>query len=91
MTVVDVATQLSVDARWSARLRDDRERAIKLQTRPQRQATETILRRALALGAEAVALTGSTVRGQRTAISDLDLMVVGRRKQGVPALPQRTL
>ena len=79
MTAVDTATLLSVDARWSARLRGDRGRAIKLQTRPQWQATETILQRALILGAEAVALTGSTVRGQRTAISDLDLMVVGRR------------
>jgi predicted nucleotidyltransferase len=79
MTAVDVAAPLSVDARWSARLRDDRGRATKLQTRPQRQATETILQRALVLGAEAVALTGSTVRGQQTAISDLDLMVVGRR------------
>ncbi|HXB63818.1 MAG TPA: hypothetical protein VNV42_02970 [Solirubrobacteraceae bacterium] len=79
MTAVDVATQLSVDARWSARLRGDHGRAIKLQTRPQRHATETILRRALVLGAEAVALTGSTVRGQRTASSDLDLMIIGRR------------
>ncbi len=40
---------------------------------------ETVLHRALVLGAEGVALTGSTVRAQRTAISDLDLMVVGRR------------
>jgi predicted nucleotidyltransferase len=79
MTAVDVATPLSVDARWSARLDSDRQRATELQTRSQRQATETILQRALALGAKAVALTGSTVRGQRTAISDLDLMVVGRR------------
>ncbi len=79
MTAVDVATQLSVDTGWSARLQGDRRRAAKLQTRPQRQATETILQRALALGAEAVALTGSTVRGQQTAISDLDLMVVGKR------------
>lgn len=79
MTAVDAATQLSVDARWSARLRGDRKRASELQTRPQRHATETIVQRALVLGAKAVALTGSTVRGRRTAVSDLDLMVVGRR------------
>lgn len=79
MTAVDVATQLSVDARWNARLQDDRRRATEFQTRSQWQATETILQRALVLGAEAVALTGSTVRAQRTAISDLDLMVVGKR------------
>jgi predicted nucleotidyltransferase len=38
-----------------------------------------ILQRALGLGAEAVALTGSTVRARRTAMSDLDFMVVGKR------------
>jgi hypothetical protein len=79
MTAMDVATQLPIDARWSARLRGDRGRATKFQTPPQQQATETLLQRALVLGAEAVALTGSTVRAQRTAISDLDLMVVGKR------------
>ena len=52
-----------------------------LQSSSQRQATETILRRALALGAEAVALTGSTVRERRTAMSDLDLMIVGKRPE----------
>ncbi len=79
MTPAGVATQVSVDAGWSARLQEDRRRATKLQTPSQRQATETLLQRALALGAEAVALTGSTVRDQRTAMSDLDLMVVGKR------------
>lgn len=79
MTPPGLATQASVDAGWSARLREDRRRATKLQTPSQRQATETLLRRALALGAEAVALTGSTVRGRRTAMSDLDLMIVGQR------------
>jgi hypothetical protein len=77
MTAVDVTTQ--VDAGWSARLRRDRRRATLLQTPVQRQATETILERALALGAEAVALTGSTVRAKRTTGSDLDFMVVGER------------
>jgi hypothetical protein len=79
MTPASLATQAFVDAGWSARLREDRRRATKLQTPSQRQATETLLQRALALGAEAVALTGSTVRGQRTAISDLDLTIIGQR------------
>ncbi len=79
MIVVDVASPLSADVRWSARLRGDRMRATNLQTRAQRQATETILQRALVQGAEAVALTGSTVRAQRTAMSDLDFMIVGKR------------
>jgi hypothetical protein len=79
MTAVDLATVLSSDAHWHTRLREDRRRAVALQTPSQRQATETILQRALALGALAVALTGSTVRARRTAMSDLDLMIVGER------------
>ena len=61
------------------RLQEDRCRATELQTPAQRRVTETILRRAIALGAEAVALTGSTVRAKRTMGSDLDFMVVGER------------
>lgn len=79
MTPPDAALQVTSAAQWSARLREDSHRAAALQTPSQRQATETILRRALALGAEAVALTGSTVRTRRTAASDLDLMIVGER------------
>lgn len=79
MIPVDVATRGSTDARWEMRVRGDRRRAAQLQAASQRQTTETILQRALAIGAEAVMLTGSTVRAQRTAISDLDFMVVGER------------
>jgi hypothetical protein len=79
MTPTGTAIHVYIDAGWTARLRQDRCLASKLQTRSQRQATDTLLRRALALGAEAVALTGSTVRKQRTVMSDLDLMVVGKR------------
>ena len=79
-----VATRVSVDYdQWSTRLREDRRRAAELQTPVQRQATETILQRALALGTEAVALTGSTVRAQRTTGSDLDFMVVGEKLMSV--------
>jgi hypothetical protein len=60
-------------------LREDGLRASALQTPAQREATETILQRALTVGAEAVVLTGSTVRARRTASSDLDFMVVGER------------
>lgn len=76
MTPAGVAARMSVDALWSERLREDRDRAIALLTPVQRQATATILQRALALGAEGVALTGSTVRGRRTRASDLDFMIV---------------
>jgi predicted nucleotidyltransferase len=79
MTPADAVAGISVDASWDARLKDDRRRAVALQTPAQREATETILQRALVLGAEAVVLTGSTVRARRTAMSDLDFMVVGER------------
>jgi hypothetical protein len=64
---------------WGTRLGEDRHRASALQTSVQREITATILQRALAAGAEAVVLTGSTVRARRTASSDLDFMVVGER------------
>jgi hypothetical protein len=79
MTTVDVTIRGSADALWGARLREDRRRAVVLQTPSQRVATATILERAIALGAEGVALTGSTVRGRRTTMSDLDFMLVGER------------
>lgn len=79
MTPVDVATRSPTGVRWETRMREDRRRAAGLKTPSQRQATETILQRALDLGAEAVVLTGSTVRARRTAMSDLDFMIVGER------------
>jgi len=79
MSSVDALADVPAHASWDARLKEDRRRASALQTPAQQQATETILQRALAVGAEAVALTGSTVRARRTAISDLDFMVLGER------------
>lgn len=64
---------------WERRLRDDRKRAERNQTPAQREITMTLLRRARTDGAEAFALTGSTARAKRTAISDLDYHVVGSR------------
>lgn len=64
---------------WKARIAQDRERATRHQSAPQREVTEEVLRRSLADGARAVALTGSIARGHRTEISDLDYHVVGRR------------
>ncbi len=79
MSAADAAIQVSADARWSTRLREDRRRAAELQSFSQREATETIRQRAIARGVEAMALTGSTVRARRTAVSDLDFMIVGER------------
>jgi hypothetical protein len=67
------------DEVWAARLEADRARAARNQTPGQRLVSATVLERALAAGAQAVALTGSTARARRTAISDLDLHIVGPR------------
>jgi predicted nucleotidyltransferase len=64
---------------WADRLRDDRERAFLFQTPSLQMVTAEVLRRAADAGALAVALTGSTARGHRTAISDLDFHLVGTR------------
>lgn len=69
----------SDDQTWAAKLDRDRERAHRNQTAAQREITEIIVSRSLAIGAEAVALTGSTARDSRTSISDLDYHVVGQR------------
>ncbi|MHB8242357.1 MAG: hypothetical protein ACYDHN_10225 [Solirubrobacteraceae bacterium] len=70
--------QLS-DAGWAERLREDRDRAERFQTPDQQAITSAVMSRAIELGASAFALTGSTARNHRTAISDLDYHVVGRR------------
>jgi hypothetical protein len=64
---------------WEQRLDRDRHAAAVVQTPEQRAITAVILERARTGGAEAVALTGSTAQGARTAISDLDYHVVGVR------------
>lgn len=68
-----------VEQGWRERLWRDRQRADALLTGSQRLASDEVCRRAIAAGARAVALTGSTVRRRRTSRSDLDFMVVGRR------------
>lgn len=66
-------------ASWRERIERDRRTARVVQTADERHTTQLLLARSVAAGAEAVALTGSTVRRRRTATSDLDLHVVGRR------------
>jgi predicted nucleotidyltransferase len=82
------ATPADVDARllaweseaaWSRRLDGDRRRADRNQSPAQRRITEALLSRAHDLRVEAFALTGSTARDQRTAISDLDYHIIGSR------------
>jgi hypothetical protein len=67
------------DAEWAQRMREDLDRAGRYQTTEQRAITATVMSRAIALGASGFALTGSTARKRRTAISDLDYHVIGRR------------
>lgn len=78
MSALRLSEQLS-DAGWTRRMREDRGRAERCQTLEQRVITATVMSRAVALGASGFALTGSTARKRRTAISDLDYHVVGRR------------
>jgi len=78
MSAQPLSAQLS-DAGWARRMREDRVRAERYQTSEQRAITATVLSRAIDLGASGFALTGSTARRRRTAISDLDYHVIGRR------------
>jgi hypothetical protein len=78
MSTRPLSTQLS-EAGWARRLREDSARANRYQTSEQRAITAIVMSRAIDLGAAAFALTGSTARRRRTAISDLDYHVIGRR------------
>jgi predicted nucleotidyltransferase len=62
---------------WAERLSFDRERAVRHQSSALVAITEIIRKRALAAGAEAIVLSGSTARGRRTRVSDLDYHVIG--------------
>lgn len=64
---------------WQARIAADRERATLNQTRELAEVTAMIERRSRAAGSSALILTGSTARGRRTYISDLDYHVIGPR------------
>ena len=66
-------------ASWTRRLRDDAVIARDNQAPELRRVTEIVVARAIAAGAQGVALTGSTARAKRTEISDLDYHVVGSR------------
>lgn len=78
MSALRLREQLS-DVGWDRRMRADRDRAERNQTPEQRAVTAIVMSRAIAIGASGFALTGSTVRKRRTAISDLDYHVIGRR------------
>lgn len=64
---------------WEVRLAADRDRAATHQSPELQQITAEVLDRAVRAGSLALVLTGSTARGGRTAISDLDYHLVGER------------
>jgi hypothetical protein len=72
------------DGVWSERLRLDRERAGQHQSAELASVTLAVQERARAAGAEALLLTGSTARGRRTLVSDLDYHVIGIGSLKVP-------
>ena len=64
---------------WTERLSADRIRAARNQSAAHSAITDELLSRARESGALAFALTGSTARAERTAISDLDFHMIGER------------
>jgi len=74
-----LADDVRSESAWCARVERDRRWMRGALSRELVHAVDQVLARSVAAGAEAVALTGSSARGQRTAASDLDLLVVGER------------
>jgi hypothetical protein len=62
---------------WVSRLLSDRRCATRHQTADLARITAAVESRARRLGAAALVLTGSTARGRRSAVSDLDYHVIG--------------
>lgn len=74
-------------ASWTDRLRSDRERSARNTTPALAAIVREVASRCRECGAEALVLTGSTARGRRTAVSDLDFHVIGDRPE-VADLPE---
>lgn len=72
---------------WAARLRFDRERTASNQSAELAAITEVAIGRAQEAGAAAMVLSGSTARGRRTQVSDLDYHVIGTTSMRVTDLP----
>lgn len=72
---------------WASRLRYDQERAAQNQSPALAKITRALQERAKDAGALAFVLSGSTARGRRTRISDLDYHVIGVTSLEIPNLP----
>lgn len=66
-------------AGWERRLTEDVAAALSGQDRRVKDLIELVVSRSIAVGAEGVVVTGSTARGRRTPISDVDFLIVGSR------------
>ena len=73
---------------WPERLRFDHERARRHQSPKLAAITDAVQERAQSAGAAAVVLSGSTARGRRTSVSDLDYHVIGITSLQVADLPE---
>jgi hypothetical protein len=79
--------RIDVDKIWEERLRFDRERLERNQTPDLAKITAEIETRARRANAQALVLTGSTARGRRTEVSDLDYHVIGDERIDLAILP----
>lgn len=73
---------------WSERMAFDRERADRHQSVNLVAITDAVVEQARAAGAEAIVLSGSTARGRRTRVSDLDYHLIGLSSLRIADLPQ---
>jgi hypothetical protein len=72
------ATAAGTDGQWPLRLESDRRAIAALVPARLAEVHAAVTSRATASGADALILSGSTARGCRTAISDLDYHLIGR-------------
>jgi hypothetical protein len=79
--------RIDVDKIWEERLRFDRERLKRNQTPDLAKITAEVEARARRANAQALVLTGSTARGRRTEVSDLDYHVIGKERIDLAILP----
>jgi HEPN domain-containing protein len=87
MSVSGQEAPAALSERWGRRVRADRARAERNQTSELAAVTYEVETRCRRAGSVGLVLTGSTARGRRTRISDLDYHVIGARPD-IRNLPQ---
>jgi hypothetical protein len=79
--------RINDDEIWEERLRFDRERLKRNQTPDLAKITAEVEARARRANAQALVLTGSTARGRRTEVSDLDYHAIGDERIELAIIP----